>query len=187
MLNLLFCSFQHTILFLQLGIRLTNDGMLFKPDLIKGKCQRLQCLLPFRWFQFTLPNGNAMPTHLSQSFLRLNIPFLVPLDLRHPKIPPCIWYFTTIRIYCFVFNGNIVPMPKAPIHKDTSTIFLQYQIRMPRQRGELSLYRNPLLHNPFRTIISGFVSLPRIAAMFLCRCSAESLSISLQCFNQFIH
>ena len=87
MLNLLFRCFQHTTLFLQLRIRLANNGMLFKPDFIKGKSQRLQCLFPFRRLQFTLPNGDAMPSHLSQPLLRLNIPFLIPLDLRHPKIP----------------------------------------------------------------------------------------------------
>ena len=73
-------------------------------------------------------------------------------------------------------------MPKASIHKDTCTIFLQHQITKsgcPGNFGELSLYRNPLLHNPFRTIISGFVSLEWIAAIVLCRCSGESLSIRI--------
>ena len=135
MLNLLFCCFQHTILFLQLGIRLANDGMLFQPDLIESIGQRLQCLFPFRWFQFALPDGNAMPTHLRQPLLRLNIPFLIPLDLRHPKLPSCIGNFTTIgtsHFSLFTSHFHFVPMPKAPIHKDTSTILLQHQIRMPR-------------------------------------------------------
>jgi len=82
MLNLLFRCFQHAILFLKLRIRLTNDGMFFKPNLIKGECQRLQCLFPFRWLQLTLPDGDAMPTHLSQPLLRLNIPLLVPKYFR---------------------------------------------------------------------------------------------------------
>lgn len=139
MLNLLFCCFQHTILFLQLGIRLTNDSMLFKPDLIKGECQRLQRLLPFRRLQFTLPNGDAMPTHLSQPLLSFNIPFLVPLDLRHPKLPICIWYLT----------ATLVPMPKAPIHKDTSTILFQHQIRMPRQPWRIKPISEALTPQPF--------------------------------------
>ena len=41
-----------------------------------------------------------------------------------------------------------------------------------------SLYLNPLFHSPRRTIISGFVSFDRIAAMLACRCCVESLSIS---------
>ncbi len=46
--------------------------------------------------------------------------------------------------------------------------------------GELSLYLNPLIHSPRRTIHSGFVFLDPIAAIFLCRFSAESLSIMAQ-------
>ena len=116
-------SFKYAIFFLQFGIWFADDNMLFQPDLIKRESQRFQCLLPFRWLQLTFPDGDAMPPHLSQSLLRLNIPLLVPLDLRHPKLPICIWYLTT----------SLMPMPKASIHKDTSTIFSQHQIRMSRQ------------------------------------------------------
>ena len=139
MLNLLFCCFQHTILFLQLGIRLANDGMLFQPDLIESIGQRLQCLFPFRWFQFALPDGNAMPTHLRQPLLRLNIPFLIPFDLRHPKLPICIRYLA----------ATLMPMPKAPIHKNTSTILFQHQIRMPRQSWRVKPISKSLTPEPF--------------------------------------
>ena len=49
----------------------------------------------------------------------------------------------------------------------------------PGNRLWFNLYRNPLFHSPRRTIISGFVSFERIAAILACLCCAVSLSISL--------
>ena len=69
------------------------------------------------------------------------------------------------------------PCQKHPFTKIQVRYFRNTKSGCPGNRGELSLYRNPLLQSPFRTIISGFVSFPRIAAIFLCRCSAESLSM----------
>jgi hypothetical protein len=45
--------------------------------------------------------------------------------------------------------------------------FLSTKSGCPGNFGELSLYLNPLIHSPRLTIISGFVSFERIAAMFL--------------------
>ena len=61
-------------------------------------CSFNQILLRVK-FQFTLPDGDAMPAHLGQAFLRLYISFLIPLDLRHPELPPCMGYLTTLRVF----------------------------------------------------------------------------------------
>ena len=71
------------------------------------------------------------------------------------------------------------PCQKHPFTKIQVRYFRNTKSGCPGKRGELSRYRNPILHSPFRTIISGFVSFPRIAAIVLCRCSGDSLSISV--------
>ena len=72
------------------------------------------------------------------------------------------------------------PCQKHPFTKMHVLYFLNTRSGCPGNFGELSLYLNPLIHSPRRTIHSGFVFLDPIAAMFLCRCSAESLSIMAQ-------
>ena len=69
------------------------------------------------------------------------------------------------------------PCQKQPFTKIHVLYFLSTKSGCPGNRLWLSLYLNPLLHNPLRTIISGFVSFDRIAAMFVCRCCGESLSM----------
>ena len=132
-------SFKYAIFFLQFGIWLADDNMLFQPNLIKRESQRFQYLLPFRWPQLTLPDGDAMPPHLSQSLLRLNITLLVPLDLRLPKLPIRIRYPT----------APLMPMPKTSIHKDTSPVFSQHQIRMSRQSRRIKPISESPTPKPF--------------------------------------
>lgn len=78
-----------------------------------------------------------------------------------------------------LFTSTLCPCQKHPFTKIQVRYFFSTKSGCPGKRGELSLYRNPLLHSPFRTIISGFVSLEWIAAIVLCRCSGESLSIRI--------
>jgi len=69
------------------------------------------------------------------------------------------------------------PCQKHPFTKMHVRYFLSTRSGCPGSRLWFSLYLNPLFHNPRRTIISGFVSFPRIAAIFACRCCGVSLSI----------
>ena len=92
------------------------------------------------------------------------------------------WFLLIFATQNSRFVLGILQQPSCPCQKHPFTkiqvrYFFSTKSGCPGNLGELSRYRNPLLHNPLRTIISGFVSFPRIAAIFLCRCSGESLSI----------
>ena len=165
--------------------------------MVERKYDRIQRFLTLRRFQLTLPYRDTMPPHFSQLALLLLITLLIPTNLRHPELPIRIRNLAARTIHYSFFTihfwqRHIVSMPKAPIHEDACPILPQHQVRMPRQFRRVqpiaeSPLPQPLAHNHLRLripIISGFVSFPRIAAMLLCRCSAESLSISLQRFKQ---
>ena len=81
---------------------------------------------------------------------------------------------------------NVIPCPcqKHPFTKMHVRYFLSTKSGCPGSRLWFNLYLNPRFHNPRRTIISGFVSFDRIAAILLCRCSADSRSI---CWSFFLH
>ena len=154
--------------------------MILQVDMVQGIGERFQRLFPFLWLQLTLPYRDAVPPHGCQPLLVLYIPFLVPANLVHPELPVRLRNLTAFRIGKNVFTplalwrgvGGEAPMsmPEAPVHEDARAI----------SRLWFSLYLNPLFHNPRRTIISGFVSFPRIAAIALCRCCGVSLSILFQ-------
>ena len=78
---------------------------------------------------------------------------------------------------CAVCNCTLCPCQKHPFTKMHVRYFLSTRSGCPGSRLWFSLYLNPLFHKPRRTIISGFVSFPRIAAIFACRCCGVSLSI----------
>ena len=73
-------------------------------------------------------------------------------------------------------KATLCPCQKHPLMKMQVLYFLNTKSGCPGNRLSFNLYRNPRFHNPFRTIISGFVSFEWIAAMFLCRCCGVSLS-----------
>ena len=83
-------------------------------------------------------------------------------------------------VNCKSSNCKLIwcPCQKQPFTKIQVLYFLSTKSGCPGNRLWFNRYRNPLLHNPRRTIISGFVSFPRIAAMLACRCWGESLSIT---------
>ena len=125
---------QHAVLFLHLRIRSVDDMILY-PYMVQRKCQRLQRLLPHLRFQLTLPYRNAVPSHLCQTLLLLDIPLLVPPDLRHPEL--------TIRLRNLA--ATLMPVPKAPVHEYARSIFPQHKIRMPRQFRRVQ----PVSESPF--------------------------------------
>ena len=78
---------------------------------------------------------------------------------------------------------TLCPCQKQPFTKMHVLYFLNTKSGCPGSRLWFSRYRNPLLHNPLRTIISGFVSFDRIAAILAdrraCSRSAELMQASL--------
>ena len=74
-------------------------------------------------------------------------------------------------------KATLCPCQKQPLMKMQVLYFLSTRSGCPGSRLSFSLYRNPLLHKPFRTIISGFVSFERMEAIQSCLCCGESLSI----------
>ena len=136
--------------------------------MVQGIGERFQRLFTFLWFQLTLPYRDAVPPHGCQPLLVLYIPFLVPTNLVHPELPVRLRNLTALRI------GKYVSFTKMHVR-----YFLSTRSGCPGSRLWFNLYLNPLFHNPRRTIISGFVSFPRIAAIFACRCCGVRRSIYL--------
>ena len=60
--------------------------VVLQPDMIQGEGDGVQRLFALLWLQLTFPDGDAMPSHLSQLALFLLIAFLVPSNLRHPEL-----------------------------------------------------------------------------------------------------
>ena len=180
MLNLLFCCFQHTILFLQLGIRLTNDSMLFHQILLRVNASDFNVCSRFDGFnshsqmvmQCQPISANRFCVSISLSWFRLI--FATQNSLLVLGILQQSEHLTSPSS---LLTSTLCPCQKHPFTKIQVRYFFSTKSGCPGNLGELSLYLNPLLHSPFRTIISGFVSLEWIAAIVLCRCSGESLSI----------
>ena len=63
-----------------------SDMMIFQKDMVKGKGQRLQSLLPDSRFQFAFPNDDSMPSHFCQPMQHLMVPFLIPMNLILPEL-----------------------------------------------------------------------------------------------------
>ena len=87
---------------------------------------------------------------------------------QNPRLVFGILQQSEFNVSSLMFNVTLCPCQKHPFTKIHVRYFFSTKSGCPGNFGELSLYRNPLLHSPFRTIISGFVSLEWIAAMFLC-------------------
>ena len=85
-------------------------------------------------------------------------------------------YAAFVRGKCEYLHPSC-PCQKQPLTKITVRYFRNTISGCPGKRGWFSLYLNPLENRYFLTIISGLVSLPRIAAIHRCRCSLVSLSI----------
>ena len=106
--------------------------MILQPNLIQGEGQRLQRLLPDLRLQLTFPNSDAMPTHIRQHLLLLNIPLLISSDLRHPELPISLRNLATLRILS-LRKIHMMAVPKASVNKNARSIFPQHQIRMSWQ------------------------------------------------------
>ena len=99
--------------------------MVLQVDVIEGESKSLQCLFPNIRLQLTLPNSDAVPTHLCQFLLLFLVPFLVPLNLLLPKVGIRLWHPEVL--------ASIVSMPKASVDKHARAVLAQYNIRMARQ------------------------------------------------------
>ncbi len=141
--------------------------------MVQRERNRLQRFFTFRRLQFALPHRNAMPAHLCQLALLLFVPLLVPSNLRHPELMVRLRNLATFRTLNDFFRltsyiiHQVVSMPKATIHKDARPVFPQHQVRMPRQPFVVQ----PIAKAPTPQATS------HNQLRFLCRCSAESLSI----------
>ena len=135
--------------------------MFLQPNLIQCECQWLQCLLSVFRLQFTLPHRDAVPAHLCQSLLLLNVSLLVSPNLRNPEFTISIGNLAAFRIIHYPFSiihlwlCHIMTMPETPIHENARPVLLQHQIRMSRQLRRVkpiseSSIPQPLAHNHLR-------------------------------------
>ena len=104
---------------------ISPDMMIFQEDMVEGKGQGLQGLLPDCWFQFTFPDNNGMPSHFCQPKQHLMVPFPVSPDFLHPE--------PGIRFRNHVILASLMSMPEASIHQNAGAILSQHNIRFSRQ------------------------------------------------------
>ena len=83
-------------------------------------------------------------------------------------------------VNCKSSNGKwmLCPCQKQPLMKMQVLYLRNTKSGCPGRRLSFNLYRNPFLHNPFRTTSSGFVFFERMEAMQLCLCCGESRSMT---------
>jgi hypothetical protein len=101
------------------------DGMVLEIDAVEGEGQRLQGLVPLIGFQFTLPNGDAMPAHLCQLPLLPYVTFPVPVDFPCPKLHVGPRHLKVL--------ASLMPMPEATVDEDTRAVLAKYNVGMPGQ------------------------------------------------------
>lgn len=93
--------------------------------MVESESKGFQRLITVWGFQFTLPNSDAMPTHLGKLLLLLLVAFFVTVDFLCPKIHVGLWH---AEIF-----ANLVPMPKASVDKDAGAVLAKHKVRMTRQ------------------------------------------------------
>ena len=114
-----------------------------------------------------------MPTHLCQSPLYFNITLSVTQNLLYPEWAVGMRNLTTFGILnldvgCIGSNGvDVVSVPETSIYKHARPILPEYHIWLSRQARMIKPIAKPLAQRNFLTTISGLVSLPLIAAIFL--------------------
>ena len=104
---------------------ISSDMMIFQEDMVQGKGQGFQGLLPDSRFQFTFPDDDGMPSHLCQPMQHLMVPLPVSPDFLHPE--------PGIRFRNHVILASLMSMPEASIHQNTGTILPEHNIRFSRQ------------------------------------------------------
>ena len=97
--------------------------------------------------QLAFPNSYAVPPHFCKFSLLFFVPFFVSTDFVYPEL--------LIRLRDCVVLAAFVSVPEAAVYEDTSSVFLEYQIRMPWQPFVIesvseSSSPQPLSHNHFR-------------------------------------
>lgn len=114
--------------------------MVFEENAVEGEGQALQRLFPLRILELALPNGDAVPAHSRQLLLLGPVPFSVSCNLLPPKI--------SVGLRQFVVLASFVPVPKAAVDKDASTIFLQHQVGMSGQTRVVEPITEPTTPQP---------------------------------------
>ena len=104
---------------------ISPDMMIFQEDMVKGKSQRLQGLLPDSRFQFAFPDDDSMPSHFCQPMQHLMVPFLIPPDFILPELD--------IRFRHHIIFAPLMSVPEASVHQNTGAIFPQHDVRLARQ------------------------------------------------------
>ena len=132
--------------FLERGIAcFLGKTVVGEENAIEGEFQSLQCLLAHGRTQLAFPNSNAMPPHLGQSSLFLDVALLVSQHLLLPKFAVRMRQTEASGILehhlaptrLIAHHLGIVSMPEAAIHKDARAIFAQHQVGMARQTGRI--------------------------------------------------
>ena len=143
------------------------DSPVLQKNPVERKCQRLQCLFPYLWLQFTFPDGNGVPAHRSQFTLYSRVPLLIPPYLCHPEIPirlrnlatlgtlnvitPLDFHLPFFTFHSFTFHlwlCHIVSVPEAAIHEYTRPVLSHHDIRFPWQSWMIQSITIPMTPKP---------------------------------------
>ena len=147
---------RHLWLFLRCFI--SSDAMVLQEYPVERERQRFQRLLPHLRFQFTFPNGDAVPAHRSQLMLHSRVPLLIPPNLCHPEVTVRLRNLAALRIVNFFAplafwrggggEAHIVSMPETPVHKDARPVFSHHDVRLPRQSRMIQPIPIPMSPQP---------------------------------------
>ena len=90
-------------------------------DMVEGVFDAHERLLPLLFgIKLAFPDGHHVPAHLRQLVLHLDVALLVAFYLMPPKFD--------MGLRQAILVAPLMPMPKAPIHKDASAIFAKHYI-----------------------------------------------------------
>lgn len=93
--------------------------------MVESKGERLKSLDTVFGFQLTLPNSDAMPSHLGKLLLLLLVTLFVAVDFLRPKIH--------IGLRHPEIFATLVSMPKASVDKDAGAVLAKDKVGMTRQ------------------------------------------------------
>ncbi len=138
-----------------------------------GVIQPLKIFLPSRHFSYvTFPDADYSPSKGFQHSFVPDIASDIAFNLFLPELDIGLWQPEIL--------ASLMTMPEATIHKNCRLILWQDNIRMPGSFLTCTRKRRPREKRYFRTIISGLVSFPLIAAIQRLLCSGVITSAIIQ-------
>ena len=102
-------------------------GMILKEEAVEGILKELEGGIALVGFEFALPDGECMPSHLGQLLLHTEVTFFVTGNLIGPELD--------IRFGDGIVFTALVSMPEAAVDEDAGAVFPHDDIGFTWQAG----------------------------------------------------